>query len=527
MVNISGGEVNGDVFGGGGWSKSLTTAGVATGNFVDISGGMITGNVYGGEGYNYEASGEATATWNTVTISGSPVFGAGTELYGGIAWGQGDDFTGNTLNVRTSGLTVHGLYNFERLNFFLPQGLSGGATVLTVTDVAAISGSAVEVEVAGSASPLALGDEVILIDAGTLSGSPANWQTSGLGSQGVSLLYEFDLLVDGNRLKAVVAKTAINERARALSEGLVAGLGLLSLGADLIEGQGLDGAWRAGVRGAALNGAGWLPFWAFSASQSRLESGSHVDIGGFSVLAGVAKRFEVGGGALTAGPFLEYGRGSYDTYNSFASSLPVHGDGQASHSGGGLLARLDLPGGPNILHFELSARAGRLRNEFGSQDLRSLAGVAAAYGYSAPYYGLHAGAGYLLGLGEATSLDMYARYLWTRQKGSETALSTGERARFDDADSSRLRLGARVTASLGEKASVHAGAAWEHEFDGLARASLGGREVEPPSIKGDAGIGELGLTMMPAGGFSVDLNLKGFVGKRKGGTASLFFRLEF
>ncbi|MDR1165123.1 MAG: hypothetical protein LBO66_04480, partial [Deltaproteobacteria bacterium] len=225
IVNISGGEVNGDVFGGTGASASLSRAGVATGNFVNVSGGLINGSVFGGEGYHAYPSGVATATGNEVTISGAPTFGANSEIYGGIAHGKGDDVTGNTLNFLTSGIAVKGLYNFARLNFLLPANAANGATILTVTDRAEVTYATVEVAVAGASSPLGPGDEFILIDATVLDGAPLNSQTSGFGARGVSLVYEFELLQSGNQLKAVVRKAAVNERVKALSEGFVAALG--------------------------------------------------------------------------------------------------------------------------------------------------------------------------------------------------------------------------------------------------------------------------------------------------------------
>ncbi|MDR1308919.1 MAG: hypothetical protein LBL95_03320 [Deltaproteobacteria bacterium] len=115
-----------------------------------------------------------------------------------------------------------------------------------------------------------------------------------------------------------------------------------------------------------------------------------------------------------------------------------------------------------------------------------------------------------------------------RRKGTETALSSGEMVRFNDTDSKRLGLGTRMVRDFGEKASVFAGAACEHEFGGQARAPIGGREMEPPSLRGDTCLGELGLTMRPTGGgLTVELDLQGYLGKRQGATASLLFKYWF
>ncbi|MDR1164852.1 MAG: autotransporter outer membrane beta-barrel domain-containing protein, partial [Deltaproteobacteria bacterium] len=340
---------------------------------------------------------------------------------------------------------------------------------------------------------------------------------------------EFELLQSGNQLKAVVRKAAVNERVKALSEGFVAALGLIARGSDLVEGQGLASATLAVARGASLQGVNWVPFAALSANRERLESGSHVDSSGFAVVAGIAKGFTVGSVRLAIGPFFEYGHGSYDTYNSFAASPAVHGDGRANYAGGGALARLELPHGPGALHFELSGRIGRLRNEYHSADLTSLTGIAASYDYSGTYYGYHFGAGYLWRASAKTSLDLSAKYFWTRQEGKEATLATGEKASFDAAESSRLRLGARLARDFSDKARVYVGAAWERELAGEARAYYWGLPVKAPSLKGDAGIGEVGVTLSPTdgGAFSLDFGVQGYVGQRRGATGSLRLQFEF
>jgi hypothetical protein len=69
----------------------------------------------------------------------------------------------------------------------------------------------------------------------------------------------------------------------------------------------------------------------------------------------------------------------------------------------------------------------------------------------------------------------------------------------------------------------------QHEFDGRAKATTYGYAIDAPSLRGDTGIGELGLILKPSKNLplSFDLSVQGYVGKRDGVTGSLQVRFEF
>jgi len=96
-------------------------------------------------------------------------------------------------------------------------------------------------------------------------------------------------------------------------------------------------------------------------------------------------------------------------------------------------------------------------------------------------------------------------------------------------DSSRLRLGSRFSYIVNEYITPYIGAAYEHEFDGKARASTNGYDMEAPSMGGDTGIGELGLVYTPLTSLplSFDLGVQSSVGKREGVTGSVQVKYEF
>jgi len=532
-IIVSSGTVNGMIVGGYGFSDSGPAS--ASDNSVTISGGNINGTVYGG--MSYSDAGPATATNNTVTISGNPIFGQLAGLYGGVAEGAGagDAFTGNTLNLKTASLTVDALGGFQFLNFYLPTTLHADDTVLTVTGTAHIGNSTVNVGIGGASSPLRAGDTVILIDAGSLEGTLANSTASGLGMQGVTLQYDFGLAVIDNQLLATVAGIGpggngprLNPQTKALSEGFVSGMTLVTQGADLIAGQGMMHAVNA-ARGVG-NGTGLGAFGAVSGGWSRYDTGSHVDVSSISLMAGLSKRVDTQPGHLVFGAFFEYGNGTYDTYNSFSNAASVHGDGDIYHLGGGIIGRMDFAdAGKGHFYTEASARAGNVQNEYSNNDLRDFQGRVAQYDSSSAYYGIHAGAGYVWKVADKTTLDLYGKYFWTGQQGDDVRLSTGETVSFDNVNSHRLRAGGRLAYAVAENIDLYGGAAYEHEFDGEAKARTNGYAISVPSLEGGTGIGELGLTLKPTKTMpvSLDLGVQGYAGQREGVTGSLQIRYDF
>ena len=521
-VDISGGTFGADAIAGG---FSENTA--ASGNTVTISGGTFASNmIIGG------ISDTGSATGNTVTISGATTTFNNSNMYlsGGLCQlaCAGDMFSGNTLNLKTAGLTVGTLDNFKYLNFYLPTTLAANDTMLTVAGFAYLksdsgASSIVNVGINGASSALAVGDSVKLIHAGTLTTAAGlNGTATGTGMQGVTLQYVFDISATTTDLIATVSSApTVTDESKALSEGFVSGASLVNEGADLAAGKGMANA----IGGAR---ADWSPFAAVSGGSIRTNTGSHVDVDGVSLVAGLSRGVDLSIGRLTAGAFAEFGSGNYDTFNGFASG-DVRGHGNSHYVGGGLLGHQDFrPMGPGHVYAEGSARIGVANNNYSSADLTS-GGVAAGYETSSLYYGVSAAVGYVWTLSDAMTVDVSGKYLWSRLGSDSAQLTTGETVDFEAVNSERTRLGARVSYALSNKVTPYAGAAWEHEFDGKARASTNGFAIDAPSMAGDTGIFEAGLTLKPSDDLplSIDLGLQGFVGQREGIAGSFQAKLAF
>lgn len=371
-----------------------------------------------------------------------------------------------------------------------------------------------------------------LVKAGALTSDLNGARTQA--RQGVTLIHNFSALATADRLYAIHESTEAAPQAKVLSEGFIAGTILVAQGADAVAGPALAEAGKS-VRAATCarqNAEGWSisPFAAVSAGNVRHNTGSHVDMTSFSFVTGIAGGLEISPGFLTLGAFFEYGAGSYSTYNSFSKASAISGNGSASYLGGGLLGRMDFSGyGPGHVYIETSGRAGRVRNGYDPEDLTDHKGQNAEYEADAPYYGFHAGLGYIWNLTEKMTVDIYGKYLLTHQRGKSARLATGEIVDFEPVTSSRLRLGGRYSYAVQKGLLPYIGAAWEHEFDGAAQASTRGYAFGAPSMKGGTGIGEIGLSaaLTEKAPLYFDIGLQGYTGKREGVTGSLQIRFEF
>ena len=150
-----------------------STHGDATGNAVTISGGSVEWDVLGGQ-----TASSCNATGNTVTLASGSV----RNVYGGKCdqyfsrCSSYDAVSGNTLRVdKAKNFRANRIYNFEKLVFTLPAGMSAGDTMLTVGNAANLSSVAVTVIDDSSGN---LPGMVTLIS--KTSGAPAS--TSGVPS---------------------------------------------------------------------------------------------------------------------------------------------------------------------------------------------------------------------------------------------------------------------------------------------------------------------------------------------------------
>ena len=574
----------GDVYGG-------YSIGGATDSGTIGSGGAATGNTITLEGADIKIG--ARDDDGNVTTYGS--------IWGGRSvYGDGSDNTdfdtvikGNTLNLIGYRGTVSGIYNFENYNWTLPSDVKNGDVLVTIAN----GGTAVDltdtkhtIAMVNDGSRLKGGDRVTMIDKTTGSLASQNYtirqgsfivydatlaqqntgnnalvltinnndddipggggnsgdSNSGAGNSGGG---GDDIDNDGNSGNGGGGSAAkINPQSKSYSEGRAAALGFVNQGSDLIATAGIDHI-RIMVRANEdnFNRPAFIPFMIANGSSQRYKTGSHVDIDGFNMAVGLATGFDFATGhKATVGTFFEYGRGTYDTYNSFTDFASVHGDGDSNYKGGGIFGRIDFAGTglgrvrqlaadqADGLYVEASLRAGRAKSEFDVGRNANLFGnftgvYRGSYDSSVTYYGGHVAGGYVFNVNERQALDVFGRYLWTHMDGDDVSVAN-EPLHFDSSTSSRIQLGGRYAYAYSEQFKPYIGAAYEYEFDGEVTAKAYEFNLDRPSLEGSTGIFEAGFSLQPVASnkaLSIDVNGQGYAGQRQGGGGGIKLKYQF
>jgi hypothetical protein len=404
-------------------------------------------------------------------------------------------------------LADNGIVTFE-----LPAGFDDGDTFITVAGASADQGA---LFIAGDFFSIDPGDDVTFLNVtGTYTGRFETIQFSPCG-EGLVFCYDFDFVQDGNGIGAVLRSRTAHPVMKSLSEGQMAAQAFLNRGSDLVAGEGITSAVFATAN------SGFSFFSSISYSDSRYETGSHVDVDGLSVILGGAYGMDVSFGRFTVGAFLELGDGDYDSFNDFSGFGRAKGTGDTKYVGGGVLARTDF-GSSGTSYAEFSARFGRSSVDFRSDDLPSTH----RYDIDSSYYGFHLGFGRIFNITGSTTFDLYCKWLFTRQGGNDVRVAGGL-VQFDDVNSHRLRGGFKVTTEVNDWFKPYFGAAYEHEMDGKAEAKVGGARIDAPELKGGTGIGELGVSMIAVDSLTVDLGVQGYVGVRRGVSGGLRLTYNF
>ena len=550
-VDFASGKVTGTVYGG--YAKTLpsTAAAAATvkNNVVKLGDNAeVVGDVYGGYADAVPGAGIDAATDNTIDLYKATISGV---LYGGAAKDSASkaiaNGTGNTLSVRDFGAQAGDFTGVQNLYFYIPEGTTGtsaatAGTMLTLNNVTHdlnaggekdLSHVNVGVQLAGNRPSLKVGDAVSLMkvyEGNTIDATHAVAITSDTplvnkttGMQGVSLRYNFDLLTreaeagsgKNNELYATVTSASVNPDTKSLVETRAASLAFLTSGSDLLTDAAMTAAMEVAATPASESQAGRARvdgapkeyrMWAVqNVSSMRLNSGSHVDAKGWGLNLGFAKQRVSGRNTLTYGPFVEYGKGSYDSYLDDG----LHGSGNMDYLGVGVMAKSQSENGAYV---EGSVRVGRVKSDYAG----TIDNTHTTYDSSSTYYAGHLGVGQEKQLKNGNTIETYAKYFFTHQGGDTAKLSTGEVYDFDAADSHRIRFGTRYTSKKGD-ASFYTGLAYEYEFGNDIAASFEGYNTPSPSLTGGTGILELGYRFTPQNGRATyGIQLMGMTGKRRG-----------
>ncbi|MBQ3114216.1 MAG: autotransporter outer membrane beta-barrel domain-containing protein [Phascolarctobacterium sp.] len=580
-VNISGGKIGSDaspVLVVGGFAEG----GNANSNTVNISGGTFTGEVCGGYSTIIGVANNNTVNISGVAIlENAGLFGGAKVSKGSSEGVYGGADAPNTLNIgvddelksqlATKGITVDvGAWNnkkvksiagFDTINFkhivwndggtvinaddlhldntkitaYIAEGTLSNdeekmnliATKNNIVGNIATSGNVVNVGIAATYTGAIAQEEkaiVVTLTGDTPGGGTSDSTGDGTGGEdgGTPGGGTGDSTGDGtgggntgddNTGSTIPGGTPIperNDQVLVLGESRAAAVAFTNQGSELIE-LGLNALTRDNSKDTKV-------FAAVYGNHSEYETGSHVNVNGWSGIVGIGKTNANG---LTVGAFFENGEGNYSTHNIFTDDY-IRGDGEACYNGGGLLVRKDNANG---VYAEASLRAGNLQNELrnavrNGQDLTG-------YDVDTFYYGAHIGIGKVIPRGaDGDSLDVYGKFIYTHHDG-ETFDIGGTATKFDSVESERLRLGFRINEVQTNKLSMYYGAVWEYEFNGDAHDKIASFDLETPSLEGSTVIGEVGAHYKASEKWSLDLSARAYTGQREGFSGSVQANYSF
>ena len=534
----------------GGYAALGATSTVKTSE-VTIANSKIFGNVYGG-GNKADAQSNVTVENSVITLDGADVTGiVSTESFepsvnaalmrlaeadtgAGDAEANKTQRTINLINSKMGTLLISAKQDTETTLY-----LEGSNTVGTVTGQASEivfdgtgtpAGGAILTLTKDSASFDMSGDKDIVarnVASGTLlvdgKYKTAAETTVTLENAFGDVVYDLgkdaidsaDLLLTdagivigtGDTAQTIGASSVkVSESSKTLAEAQLGSVAFVTQGAEFVADEGMRS-----IRAAAKEGS-FTAFGAMAGGYNRYETGSHVDVEGFSLAVGTAGRIN----NLTLAGFVEAGWASSESHVASTEA-----DADHDYYGVGAAMRYDFQ---SPFYLDGAVRLGQISTEFDG----SYGTGTAKYDADGLYATAHIGAGYVFDLTPDVKLDAYGRYLLSYVEGDDVTLESDAKERFsmDDTTTHAVRLGARLEGAF-QTFDWYAGLAYEHVFDGKAKGELkfagATAALDAPSLKDDSAIVDLGFTMKPEanGPWTIGVGLKGYAGDRRGGTGSV------
>ena len=550
-VSISGGAITGDVFGG--FTGGTGDAGE---NTVEITGGTLAGNVTGGRAVSGDAdSNTVRVAVNAVSVTGgsstggsashNKVYITNASITGDVTGGSGTVTTDNVIHLQGAAVTgdvtggtagstdnvlalhysaarptnrIHDFSNIQKLHFYLDENVDGSMPPMLQLGVAAKNIATLDVGfgIAGHARRLRDSDTIHLMKlapGGTLTIAGATQANIVTGMQGVSILYDFELMRQGtDELVARVLRATINSGSKSFAEPRCGATDFINRGADLLAASGISSAAKEGGAAEDDEKRGYQLWAAMSQGTMRAETGSYVTTTGYNLSVGWAKEGKLRAAKTLFTPFVEYGRGTYHTYLDDGT----HGSGKISYFGAGLMGRIERSDGHWL---EAALHGGRVRSDYTGTIA---AGTVSTYDSGNTYYAAHIGIGKTRLLRTGDTLNTYLRYFYSRQYGTSAELNTGETYDFDAVASHRMRVGFTFLHREDTSKEIYAGLAYEYEFDGEGAASVQGLAADSPALRGGSTMVELGYRFIPPDSrLSWHIHMAGWQGTRRGMTGNI------
>ena len=302
----------------------------------------------------------------------------------------------------------------------------------------------------------------------------------------------------------VNTNTTVNPKTKSLVQGRLVAPALVNNGASYLAG-GLNSLYQdANLNQTGANESGFVQA---GATDRDITTGSYVNLKGVTLDAGYAWNKPSVSGNWLYGVAAEYGYSHYTTHLDDGTK----GKGKAWNLGANVFSNYLWNNG---LYAQVSLRAGRVWNDYRSDDFVHANGTGVRYKSNANYLASHVGFGKVWQLGENNSLDTYVKYFYSHTSGDEAKLSSGETYHFSSVRSKRGRVGVQYNHNL-NNLGMHFGVAYEREWNGDVRAQYQGYALPTPTMKGGTTIAEAGVDYKLAGK-QFNTTLQGYAGRQKG-----------
>lgn len=300
------------------------------------------------------------------------------------------------------------------------------------------------------------------------------------------------------------------ENSKTLSESLLGTVAFINQGAEFIADEGL----AAMVDSATIEQV--ATFGAVHGGTSNYNTGSRVDVDGYTLATGMSYKVSPN---WVIGGFIEAGWADSDSHVN-----GTKGEGEHDYYGIGFATRYSFD---SNFYVDGSLRVGQASTEFTGLYAQD----SAKYDSDAFYTTAHVGAGYVMPLTDTINLDMYGRYVLSYLDSDKVDLHNKyhDKLDMDSTVTHAVRVGGRLTGSFCSYADWKLGLAYEHVFDGDAESAVNSLNLEVPSLEGDTGVMELGVSMRPSQNspWRVDIGAKGYAGDREGVTGNATVRYIF
>ena len=298
--------------------------------------------------------------------------------------------------------------------------------------------------------------------------------------------------------------TTVNPKTKSLVQGRLVAPALVNNGASYLAG-GLNSLYQdANLNQTGANESGFVQA---GVTDRDITTGSYVNLKGVTLDAGYAWNKPSVSGNWLYGVAAEYGYSHYTTHLDDGTK----GKGKAWNLGANVFSNYLWNNG---LYAQVSLRAGRVWNDYRSDDFVHANGTGVRYKSNANYLASHVGFGKVWQLGENNSLDTYVKYFYSHTSGDEAKLSSGETYHFSSVRSKRGRVGVQYNHNL-NNLGMHFGVAYEREWNGDVRAQYQGYALPTPTMKGGTTIAEAGVDYKLAGK-QFNTTLQGYAGRQKG-----------